>query len=148
PLSVEPAFADGLLGLVILVHTGQWDRRKHARSLSINGIKGRRKDTQGSEDGRRHLGGAYFGADRLGLEARVGQQQNDIRVVMGEPAMLGQLLAAARVSNADVRGHDDVRRARVYGWVVVVKRKRRAVVDLPQVDSGRGGIRFEDLDGS
>ena len=99
------------------------------------------------ENGRRHLGGAHSGADGLGLEGWIGQQQNDVGVVMGEPAVLGQFLGAAGVSNADVRGHDDVRRARVDGWVVVVKCKRRAVVDLPELDSGGGGIRFEDIDG-
>ena len=29
------------------------------------------------------------GVHRHGLEVRIGQQQNDIRVVMGEPAVLG-----------------------------------------------------------
>ena len=123
------------------------DRRKDAGSLSTNGTQGRRIETQGLEDGRRHLDGAHSVADRLGLEGRIGQQQHDIRVVMGEPAVLGQFRRAAGVSNADVRGHDDVRRARVYGWVVVVKNERRAVVDLPELDSGGRGIGFEDLDG-
>src|ERR1700722_10539862 len=53
--------------------------------------------------------------------------------------MLGQLGLAARISDARVRGYDDVRRARIYGWVVVVDRKRRAIVDLPETDSGGGG---------
>ena len=66
---------------------------------------------------------------------------------MGEPAVLGQFRGAAGVSDADVRGHDDVGRARVYGWVVVVKRERRAVVDLAELDSGGSGIVFEDFDG-
>ena len=126
-MSVEPAFANGLL---------EAGRRKYLRTLSTNGIKGRRTETQGLEDGRRHLGGAHFGADRKGLEGWKGQQQHDIRVVMGEPAVLGQFLGAGGVSDADVRGHDDVRGARVHGRVVVVKRKRRAVIDLPQRDSG------------
>ena len=34
--------------------------------------------------------------NRLGLEGRIGQQQHDIRVVMGEAAVLGQLLACCR----------------------------------------------------
>ena len=65
---------------------------------------------QGFEERRRHLGSAHCGAYRLGFEARMGQQQNDIRVVMGEPAVFGQFLGAAGVSTADVRSHDDVRR--------------------------------------
>ena len=108
-------------------------------SLSKNGTKGRRIEAQGLEDGRRHLGGAHFGADSLRLERRIGQQQNDIRVVMGEPAELRQFRRAAGVSHADVRGDDDVRRARVCGWFVVVQREGRAVVDLPELDSGGGG---------
>src|SRR5208283_4230414 len=107
------AFADGLLEL---------DRRKNARSLSTNGTEGGRIDAQGLEDGRRHLGGAHCGANRLWLEARMRQQQNDICVVMREPAVLLQFRGTAGVSNAHVRGHDDVRRARVLCWVVVVKR--------------------------
>ena len=55
-------------------------------------LKSPRIETQGLEDGGRHLGGAYIGADGLGLEGRIGQQQNDIRVVMGEPAVLRQFL--------------------------------------------------------
>src|SRR5579872_3288727 len=81
-----------------------------------------------------------------GLEIRVGEQQNDVGVVMCEPAVLGQFLAAAGVSNADIRGHDDVGRARIYGRVVVIERQRRTVVDLPERDSGTGSIIFQDLD--
>ena len=73
----------------------------------------------------------------LGLEARIGQQQNDIGVVMGEPAVLLLFRVAAGVSNADIRGHDDVRRAGVLGWIVEVKEQRRTVVDLPERDSGQ-----------
>jgi hypothetical protein len=72
----RPGFADGLLEL---------NRWKNARSLSTNGIKGPRTDDQGFENGRRHLGSAHCGAYRLGFEPRMGQQQNDIRVVMGDP---------------------------------------------------------------
>lgn len=55
-------------------------------------------------------------------------------------------MQAAGVSNADVRGYDDVGRARVFGWVVVVNRERGAVVELPERDPGGGGIIFEDFD--
>src|SRR5579862_1473481 len=122
PLSVQTAIAKRLL---------KWRRRKHARSFSTNGIKGRWIDSQSLKNGRRHLCGAHFGVNRLGLEVRFGEQQHDIRVVMCKTAVLGQFRVAAGVSNAHVRGHDDVWRARVYGWVVEVKRQRRAVVDLP-----------------
>ena len=43
----------------------------------------------------------------------MGQQQDDIRVVMGKPAVLGLFGVAAGVSNAHVRGHNGVGRARV-----------------------------------
>ena len=76
----------------------------------------------------------------LRSKARIGEQQNDIGVVMGEPAVLGLFCVAAGVRNADVRGHDDVRRARVYGWVVVVQRQARAIVELPKPDSGGRSI--------
>src|SRR5271170_426479 len=83
--------------------------RENACSLDTNGKEGPRIDTQGFEDGRRHLRGSYPLANRPGLEARMREQQNDIRVVMGEPAMFCQFRSAAGVSNADVWCHDDVR---------------------------------------
>lgn len=67
--------------------TGVGPREEHS-SLSTNGIEGPRIDTQGFEDGRRHLGGTHRGADRAGLEGRIGQQQHDVRVVMGEATVL------------------------------------------------------------
>jgi hypothetical protein len=75
-------------------------RRKNVRSLGTNGVEGRRIDAQGIQDSRRHLGGAHCCADRPGFEARMGQQQHDIRVVMGEPAVHRQLRGAAGVSHA------------------------------------------------
>jgi len=104
------AFPDGL----------ELNRREHAGSLRLNGGKGRRIETQGVQNGRRDLGGAHFGADGVGFEARLRQQQNDVGVVMREAAVLGQFRRAAGVSNADVRGHDDVRRAWIRVWVVEV----------------------------
>jgi hypothetical protein len=82
-LSIDPAFADGLLEL---------DRRKNARSLSTNGTESGRIDAQGFEDGRRHLGGAHFGADRLGFEGRIGQRRT---ATPGQPRVgtrVGQIL--------------------------------------------------------
>src|ERR1700722_16427392 len=76
----------------------------------------------------------------------MGQQQDDVGVVMAEAAVLLLLCGAAGVGNADVRGHDDVRCAGVYGWVVEVNGERRAVEELAERDSGGAGIVFEDLD--
>jgi hypothetical protein len=83
-----------------------------------------------------------LGTDRVGPEADLGEQQHDIGVVMGEPAML-RLLRGAGVSDADIRGHDDVRTTRIYGCFVEVERGRRAVEDLPEADDG--GVVFKDL---
>lgn len=52
---------------------------------------------------------------------------------------------AAGVSDTDVRGHDDVRRARVIGRIAVVDREQRAVEDLANPDTSGGGVVFEDL---
>ena len=60
--------------------------------------------------------------------------------------MLGQFRFAAGVGDADIRGYDDVGRARVHGWVVEVEGKRRAVVELAERDARGGGIVFEDFD--
>ena len=132
-------FGDGL--------PGEFDAGKNAGSFDPNGIQ------TGWDRGRapcRMVGATWAvptsALDCLGLEGRIGQQQNDVGVVMSEAAVLGQLRFAAGVSDADVRGDDDVGRARVYGWVVVVERKRRAVVDLPERDARGGGIVFEDFD--
>src|SRR5260370_497184 len=103
-----PDFGDGLLEL---------GRGKNAGSLSANGIEGRRIETQGFEDGRGYLDGAHFGADRAGFEGGMGQQQDDIGVVMAEPAVLLLLPGAAGVNNAGVRGHDDFGLSRAFGWV-------------------------------
>src|ERR1700729_4233654 len=65
---------------------------------------------------------------------------------MGEATVLLLFRSAAGVSNADVRGHDDIGCARVSGWVVEVDGKRWAVVELPERDSSGGGIVFEDFD--
>ena len=82
-----------------------------------------------------------------GWNDRIRQEQNHVRVVVSEPAVLGEFLGAARVGHADVRSHNNVRRARILGWFVVVQRERRAVINLSELDSGRCGIRFEDADG-
>ena len=88
PAQGHPLLAELAFGM----HYLSWTAGKHAGSLDTNGSKSRRVDSQGLEDGWRHLGRAHFGVDRLGLEARMGQQQHDIRVVMGEPAVLGSFL--------------------------------------------------------
>ena len=113
----------------------EWDCRKHVRTLSANGVKCPRVEIQCLKDGRRHLCSAHLRVDRLRTEGRVGQEQNDVRIVMGEATVLRELLCAAGISDADIRGHDDIRRARVYGWVVEVKCERRAVIDLPKANS-------------
>ena len=122
------------------------DVGKNAGPFGTNGIQLRGIDVERFEDGWRHLGGPNLGADRLRLEGRMRHQQNDVGVGMGEPAVLGQLCFAARVSDAHVRGYDDVRRPRIYGRVIEVERKRGAVVDLPERDSGCGSIIFKDFD--
>lgn len=129
--------ANGLLEL---------NRRQDARSFNANGIKGLRIDTQGLENGRRHLGGTDGGFYRRRREARFRQQQNDVGVVMRESAVFRLLRGAAGVRNTHVGSHDDIRRAGIYGCVVVVERERRAVEDLPERDSGGPRIGFEDTD--
>jgi len=58
-----------------------------------------------------------------GRQSRVREQHHHVGVVMRETAVLGQLLAAARVGDADVRSDDNIRRARV----VACARSRRVV---------------------
>src|SRR5579872_7221483 len=65
---------------------------------------------------------------------------------MREAAVLFLLRGAAGVRNADVGGDNDVRRARVFGWVVVVDCKGWAVEDLPKGNPGGRGVIFEDFD--
>ncbi len=65
------------------------------------------------------------------MEAGIGQQHYYIGVVMREPAVLGLFRMASGIRNPNVRGHDDVRCARVYGRIVVVDRERWAVEELP-----------------
>ena len=125
---------------------GEFDVRQNGSALNTNGIQLARIQVERFQDGWSNLGGAHAGVDCLGLEGGIGHQQNDIGVVMGEAAVLRLFLGAAGVSNADIRGDDDVRRARVDRRVVVVEGQRRAIVDLPERDSGGGGVGFEDVD--
>src|SRR5579863_9908870 len=106
----------------------------------MNGIQGGRIDAQGLQDGRCHLGRAHRFPDRGSLEARMGKQQDDVGIVMREPAVLRLFGVAAGVSDADVRGHNDVWRTRVTDWVVVVNGERRAVVELPESNAKGSGI--------
>src|SRR6516164_2394175 len=133
PPSVNRAFTNWL----------ECNPRKDARSLLADCIQGCRIDAQGFENGRRHLRSTHCSTHRAGFEPRNRQQQNDVRVVMGEATVLGLFRVAAGVSNTDVRGHDDVRRAGVVGWIVVVKEERRPVINLPERDPSWRSIRFE-----
>ena len=60
--------------------------------------------------------------------------------------MLRQFSRAAGICNSNIRGDDDVRRARVYGGIVVIEDERGAVVNLAKRDSGRGSVVFENFD--
>src|SRR5690348_12937233 len=59
-------------------------RREYARALSAHRIQGPRINTQGLEDGRRHLGCTHLRFYRLAVEIRMGEQHYDIGVVMGK----------------------------------------------------------------
>src|ERR1700722_20715412 len=76
----------------------------------------------------------------------MGQQKNGGRAAMAAPAVLGKFRGASGVSNSDVRGDDNIRRAWVHGRIVVVNGKRRTIVNLAEFDSGGGGVIFEDFD--
>ena len=52
------------------------------------------------------------------VEARLGKQQNDIRIVMGEAAMLSDFRHSSGVDDADVRSDDDVRGTRVSKGII------------------------------
>ena len=93
---------------------------KNGRSFFTDGIQFARIDTQRVENGRRYLGSAYGGSDRLGTESRIRQQQDHIDVVMREPTVLLLFVLAAGVSHADIWSHDDIRRTGIFVWIVVV----------------------------
>ncbi len=120
------------------------DGGQNACSFGADGVELVGIDAEGLEDCGSDLGCANFRKDCSCVEARVGKQEHDVGVVMGESAVLGELLAAAGVDDADIRGHDNIRSARIDGWVVVVKGKRRAEVDLAEADLV--GVLLEDLD--
>src|SRR6202043_1947737 len=101
PLLLDRLWSTGLLEL---------NGRKHACSLGTNRIQSPGIDTQGTEYGWRDLGCAHFGTNCFRFKGGMGQQQDDIGVVMGESAVLGLFGVAFGISNADVRGHDNVRR--------------------------------------
>src|ERR1700722_9169387 len=99
---------------------GEFDAGKNWSPLNPNGIQLPGIEVERLQDGWRHLRSADRGADSLGLERGIGQQHNDISVVMSEAAVFGEFRLAAGVSDADVGGDDDVGRAWVDGWVVEV----------------------------
>src|SRR5579885_2474742 len=122
------------------------DRRKNGRSLFANGIQFAWIDAQRLEDGRRDLGSADGGFDGPGIESRIGEQQDHVGVVMRESAMLGLFMVAAGVSYADIRGHDDIGRARILAGIVEVELQRRTIEELSEADSCGSGVRLQESD--
>src|SRR5207344_1570647 len=72
-----------------------------------------RIETQSLQDRRRDLHGLHRAGDCFWREVRVRQEHHHVGVVMRETTMFRQLLCAAGIRNADVRGHDDVWRTRI-----------------------------------
>src|SRR5215472_6026149 len=98
----------------------EWNRWQNRGSFLTDGIKLPRVNVQGLENGRSYLGCAHCRPHCTRFETRIGQQQNDIGVVVREAAMLRLLMVAARIGDADVWGHDDIGRAGVLFRIVVV----------------------------
>jgi hypothetical protein len=82
------------VNLVFVCRLLKLNCRKNARSLNANGIQSSGIDTQRFEYSRPHLHGTDTGTDRMRMEGGVGEQENDIGVVMGKTAVLGQLRGA------------------------------------------------------
>src|SRR5665213_397644 len=83
------------------------------------------------QDGRRNLVGLDAGINNPGSEVGVGDQHDDVGVVMREAAMLHQFRGTSRVDHSHVWGDDDVRCAWIaVGWQtgeIVVEPKTGAV---------------------
>src|SRR5579871_1921972 len=70
----------------------QWSCGKDADAFRANRVQGRGIDRQGAQNGRCDLCRAHGSVHRPRLEAWVREQQNDVGVVMREPAVLFLLL--------------------------------------------------------
>src|SRR5581483_5832578 len=69
-----------------------------------------RIETQRLENGRRDLPVRDALADISGVELRIGDDEQDVGVILGETAVFGDLLAALAVDRAGDRLDDDIRR--------------------------------------
>jgi hypothetical protein len=79
--------------------------RKNLGVFLSHRLQAVRIETQSLQDGRCDLHGLHRAGDCLWREVRVRQEHHHVGVVMSEATVFRQLLCAARIRNADVRGH-------------------------------------------
>ncbi len=120
--------------------------RQHLRAFLLHGPKMLRIKTKGPDDRRGHLACFNLIGERRRREARVGNEQHHVAIVFGKTAVLGDLLAATRVGDADVGGNHDIGRARIHLGVIEDQIEGRTREDLPlsvvvfvRFEQGNGG---------
>src|SRR5277367_6120149 len=115
PLREAPAtqLAIGFRAALPVVVLGSIQARQNGCAFLPDGIQARRIEAEDLQDSGGHLSRFHKAVDSARLDARVGDQQYHVGVIVREAAMLGLLLGAAGVNHSDVRRYDDIGRARV-----------------------------------
>lgn len=98
-------------------------------AFEADGVKRFWVKAEGLEDSGGDLRCLCGGGDRARGEGRVGEEHDDVGVIVREATVLGELLGAAGVDDAGVGSDDDVRGA----WVTVGRETGGLVVE------GEGG---------
>jgi hypothetical protein len=84
--------------LAHLIHASvpaEWQPRQHLCPFGSRRVERVRIEPERFQNRRRHLQGLNGAGDRLGLEARIRDQDHHVGVVARKAAMLGQFLAAS-----------------------------------------------------
>src|SRR5450631_277050 len=116
-----PRVADGSIPGSLEAET-----RKELRVLLHHSLEGVWVQIQRPKDGRRDLLRPDVARDLLVVQPGVRDEQRDARVVQRAAAVLGDLLAAARIDDAPVRLDEDVGRAGRGDWIA----RRRVTIDV------------------
>src|SRR5690348_9974223 len=93
--------------------------------LQPNRIEFTGSETEALKDRWSDLASLHLVGHSSRCKPRIRHQQHDVAVVVGETAVLGDLLGSTGISDANVGRYNDVRRARIKGRIVKDQIKRR-----------------------
>ena len=97
---------------------GPWPRMKGAERARVllavaDGIQALRIESENSENRGRDLSCFHECGHGALVDLRIGNQQQDVRVIRRKTTVLRLFLGASRVDDPGIGQHDDIRRARI-----------------------------------